>query len=362
MPGLTVYPPFPEDVPTAPLLIIDYALITAGDEHEKDRLFKAARELGFWYLKNHGADEEVDGMFDMGLETMRLPLQEKMKFEQGDGGLSFGYKAAGASTIDEKGTRDANEFLNIAKDDVFAWPAVARRTYPETVNARMTSTIGPFIRKAVEVNTTLINALNDKLGLPEGTLAGVHRSDAHSASASRFIRTAPEAYVSSEAKLLLPGHTDYGSLSFLHNRLGGLQVRMPVTDEWLYVKPLPGHAVCNVGDALTIFSAGILRSNIHRVVPPPSEQKKYERHSLVYFTRPEDSVILRPVEGSQLISQEIAKNPEKNWDTSTTSKDWVARRISSTRAKNYKSPEAWKAQARGTETDALFVRPAVNTN
>ena len=29
-------------------------------------------------------------MFDMGAETMDLPLEEKMKYEQGDEGLSFG--------------------------------------------------------------------------------------------------------------------------------------------------------------------------------------------------------------------------------------------------------------------------------
>lgn len=31
-------------------------------------------------------------------------------------------------------------------------------------------------------------------------------------------------------------------------------------------KPLPGHAICNLGDAMFFFSGGILRSNIHRVV------------------------------------------------------------------------------------------------
>ena len=30
------------------------------------------------------------GMFDMGAETMDLPLEEKMKYEQGDEGMSFG--------------------------------------------------------------------------------------------------------------------------------------------------------------------------------------------------------------------------------------------------------------------------------
>lgn len=41
-------------------------------------------------LKNHGAENEVDEMFEMGAETMRLPMEEKMRFEQGDDGLSFG--------------------------------------------------------------------------------------------------------------------------------------------------------------------------------------------------------------------------------------------------------------------------------
>jgi hypothetical protein len=41
-------------------------------------------------LKNHGADESVDGMFELGSEIMALPMEEKMKFEQGDDGVSFG--------------------------------------------------------------------------------------------------------------------------------------------------------------------------------------------------------------------------------------------------------------------------------
>ena len=41
-------------------------------------------------LKNHGVEEEADQMFEMGAESMRLPLEEKMKYEQGDEGMSFG--------------------------------------------------------------------------------------------------------------------------------------------------------------------------------------------------------------------------------------------------------------------------------
>ena len=46
--------------------------------------------MSSYSLSNHGADREVDYMFDVGAETLALPLAEKMKFEQGDNGDSFG--------------------------------------------------------------------------------------------------------------------------------------------------------------------------------------------------------------------------------------------------------------------------------
>ncbi len=48
MPGLIKFPAFPADVPTHPLLVIDYALLKAGDQDELDKFWKAATELGFW--------------------------------------------------------------------------------------------------------------------------------------------------------------------------------------------------------------------------------------------------------------------------------------------------------------------------
>jgi hypothetical protein len=44
----TEHPPFPEDVPTHPLLVIDYELIKAGNKHEIERLWTAGTTLGFW--------------------------------------------------------------------------------------------------------------------------------------------------------------------------------------------------------------------------------------------------------------------------------------------------------------------------
>ncbi|KAL5495796.1 hypothetical protein ACEPAI_1260 [Sanghuangporus weigelae] len=356
MPGLAL-PPFPDDIPTHPLLVVDFELIKNRDSQEIDKLWKAATELGFWYLKTHGAENEVDAMFEMGAETMDLPLEEKMKFEQGDGGSSFGYKAAGANATDEYGNLDTVEFINVSKDDALAYPKVIHRTYPSTVNARIDLTIKPFVKKSLEVNNTILAVFEKKLGLPGGTLLELHPLEEPSGSEARCIKNPPKHGDTAEnqtakGKAAIGAHTDFGSLSFLHNRLGGLQVLPPGTPGWQYVRPIPGHAICNVGDALTVFSGGILRSNLHRVIPPPGAQAAYPRWSLVFFTRPGNSIHLSALtDTSELINAAVSRlSPEARakYEPNTTASEWFARRIRNQRIRNRTGPETWRA-SRGME-------------
>jgi len=353
MPALS-FPPFPDDVPTHPLLVIDFALLKERNPEEIDRLWEAATKLGFWYLKNHGVEEEANRMFDLGTEVMALPLEEKMKFEQGDSGTSFGYKAAGLNAVDATGETDTIEFMNISKDDVLAWPErVQRSAYPEPVEQGMPNIVKPFVRKSLEVNQTILNIFNDKLGLPEGQLAQLHPLEERSGSEARILKNPPMPH--NIHKRAIGAHTDFGTLSFLHNRLGGLQVLAPGTESWQYIKPMPNHAICNIGDALSIFSGGILRSNLHRVLPPPGAQSAYERWSLVFFTRPGDTKILRAlVESSPTIADAVAANPDKKFETGSTAKEWFARRIKYQRIANRTGPETWMA-SRGTEVDPAVV-------
>ncbi|KAF9225085.1 Clavaminate synthase-like protein [Gyrodon lividus] len=288
-------------------------------------------------------------MFDMGAETMALPLEEKMKFEQGDEGQSCGYKKAGANAVDASGQLDTVEFLNISKDDVLAFPRIAHRTYPAPAAAAMITAVVPFVRNALDVNYTMLRVFNEKLGLPEGTLERLHDLGEYSGSEARVIRSPPMPGKTTADRATLGAHTDFGSLSFLHNRLGGLQVLPPGHTEWSYVKPIPGHAICNVGDALSVFSGGILQSNIHRVVPPPGAQSDFERWSLVFFTRPGNSQVLRAlVEDSPLIAEAVKQRPEKNFETGSTAAEWFARRVKYQRINNRKGTETWAA-SRGTE-------------
>lgn len=155
-----------------------------------------------------------------------------------------------------------------------------------------------YVEDAHSLALTLLGYLESHLGLPAGSFTSLHRLTAPSEDHVRLLRAPPQP--PQDLRTALGKHTDFGSVTILFNRIGGLQILPPPskTDpsyvpEWTYVRPLPGHCVVNLGDAMTKFSGGILRSNIHRVVAPPGEQMNWPKYSLVYFMRPEDEAPMK---------------------------------------------------------------------
>ena len=70
--------------------------------------------------------------------------------------------------------------------------------------------------------------------------------------------------------------------------------------------------------------------------PPPREQSKYERWSLVFFTRPGNTHELRAMtDESPMIADAVAKaqNPDM-YHTGASAGDWFTRRIKNQRLKN----------------------------
>lgn len=58
-------------------------------------------------------------------------------------------------------------------------------------------------------------------------------------------------------------------------------------------------------------TAEILRSNVHRAVPPPGEQFRLTRNSLVYFNRPEDKVVLKRLQGGLVDLQPVIEGQKE---------------------------------------------------
>ncbi|KAI5207792.1 Clavaminate synthase-like protein [Aureobasidium subglaciale] len=350
-------PPFPEDVSKAPLLRISLSKLTEGDKEEIDKLWTACCELGFFYLDLRGigkrsdsatehdehstqakvesaAESEIkvkiDGgqllkdaedLFGVGKRVFDLPFEEKVKYDLKDQGSYFGYKGYGQGVIDAEGTKDRNEFYNVSKDDILGLsdPLPA----PELLSPHR-DLLRSFIQNSHAVVDMLLKLLNTRLGLPHNKLPSLHKLAAVSGDQVRWVHAPPQPM--DDRRTALGQHTDFGSVTILFNRLGGLQVLPPNSEEWCYVKPLRGHAVINLGDAMVKFTAGILRSNTHRVVNPPGEQAEYTRMSLVYFARPADEVLLKVLDGSQLIDEKRQQDPNHGDEEEVTSKEWVLRR------------------------------------
>ncbi|KAL5051949.1 hypothetical protein BDW71DRAFT_202090 [Aspergillus fruticulosus] len=317
-------PPFPDYVSTAPLLRLSLKALLAGDKAETQRLSKACEDIGFFYLDMRNAGtltqilEDADKLFEIGVNLFELPLEEKKKYDLSSQKSYFGYKAQGAAVVDRQGNLDRNEFYNVSKDDIIGISEPLQA--PDIINKNR-HVFESFIKYSHSIVTLILNILNASLGLPESTLTDIHRLRAVSSDQVRFVKAPPQP--ADDRRTALGEHTDFGSVTVLFNRLGGLQVLPPGADaEWQYVRPLPGHAIVNLGDAMVKFTNGLLRSNIHRVVSPPGEQADSTRYSLVYFSRPEDDVPLRRLEGSS----RIPKLEEGVVEEIINSKDWIIRR------------------------------------
>lgn len=317
--------PFPEDVECAPLVTIDLCRLLAGDTAEHSRLYSASRELGFFNLdlsgcqQGSGLQDSANSLFDISRNFFDLPLATKRQYDFAGKAKYYGYKGMGAEVIDGKGTLDRNEIYNIPKDDVLdiAEPVPS----PELI-ASEKDLLRTYVKQNNDVVQVLFSSLTSSMKLPPtSSFAARHRLSKRSGCHIRFIHAPPQAI--DDRRTALGEHTDFGSVTILFNRVGGLQVLLPDSSKWVYVRPMPGCAIVNLGDAMVKLTAGVLRSNMHRVVSPPGTQAGLHRYSLVYFCRPENDVKLARLRGGDIDA--IAGTAEEATEAESAA-EWLHRR------------------------------------
>lgn len=117
-------PPFPDNVPTAPLLRVSLSKLFRHDAEEEERCWRACCDLGFFYLDlaTEDATEDASGetllhhagrLFGVMEDFFALSVEEKVSYDFANKGSYFGYKGYGKGIVDGKGTRDRNEFYNV---------------------------------------------------------------------------------------------------------------------------------------------------------------------------------------------------------------------------------------------------------
>jgi isopenicillin N synthase-like dioxygenase len=229
------------------------------------------------------------------------------------------WKGIGSALL-ENGSPDGAEFYNISQDSLLL-PGSLPQPHPSPIH-KAEDLLKSFALHARDVSALIFSHLNTHLDLPFGTLPQLHKINEPSMTTVRLIHAPPQPSCDRDRHIqarLLPGHTDNGSLTLLFNVIGGLQILPPdlsSSDDsnWRYVRPEPGCAIVNAGDALCQWSGGVLQSGIHRVVSPPGQQAICERYSFAYVVKPSNKASMKCLVGGE---------EEEDTDGQCTFEEWL---------------------------------------
>ncbi|KAI0685643.1 Clavaminate synthase-like protein [Cytidiella melzeri] len=328
-----------ENLDWADLITVDLNLLRTpeGKKELAQTLIKAVREDGFFYVKNFNISQErVNRQFAIGKRLYDLPVEEKLKYvpEGLDDGQFNGYVPAGRRILDPvSGLKDRIEVYNIPKfngDFAHAHPSVVQDNLPE---------IEEFARSLhSEVLDPLHELLAVALELPEDYFTNIHKYEVKSEDHLRYMKYSK--YTPDEnqkiGKLWVRGHTDLGSWTLLFRQpVAALQIQNHKTGEWKYVKPLDATLTVNACDALSFLTGGYVRSTIHRVTSPPKDQEHVDRLGLLYFSRPNNQVVLKTVDSPVLQREGYTKNSfEESGNPVPTMEEWTFAKQKWQRTKN----------------------------
>lgn len=226
----------------------------------------------------------------------------------------------------EDGSPDNVEFYNTSQDDMIG--NVPPFSHPPPISQNRPQ-IKDFYTHAHTILMHLMSHIETHLGLKAGTMASLNPLDQLSGTSLRFLK-APALPPHSAPRAGFYGHTDLGSMTMLFNIVGGLQVLVPpdaeaIESNYRYVKPQPGCAIINLGDAMVPWSGGLLRSNMHRIAMAPGEQKSVDRYSVAYLMRPAANVSMRRL--AKVETETGVTTREEPGEKDICAKDWEKMRV-----------------------------------
>ncbi|KAI0119352.1 Clavaminate synthase-like protein [Daldinia grandis] len=301
----------------ATLPVIDISAEGADQTQVAKELVDAAIEYGFVYIKSRDISAgQINNAFNVSRTLFDSPLEDKQrcKIETNNQGWSGMH----TETLDPKTQRvgDFKEGFNFGS---FA-NTKATQPIPQSIEPHQAE-LAAFRDACHELCRKLLLLFGVGLRVnPPEFFSAAHDPALTSGSILRFLyypppsRT-PEAHPDD---VRAGAHSDYGSITLLFRLRGqaGLQILEPRTGRWAPVPvdppssskdededaTAPPPILVNIGDLLSYWTNGLLRSTVHRVAflsAPEAlaagESTADPRYSVVYFCHPANNTLLTPV-------------------------------------------------------------------
>ena len=258
--------------------------------------FSAYNKYGFGYIINHGIEKTlIEKLFQVSKQFHSQPLSEKMRVALDHN--HRGYIAINTSTdvnsklADVKKPNQSESFMMMREDkselpDVYLsgpnqWPKLKNfKEVLEKYTVNMTKLGRNLMRLALLSSGVRDLSVMQSLDTPTIWVRLLHYPPISKNSPSDLYGSAP--------------HTDFGCLTILaQDEIGGLQVQTR-EGEWIDVPKLEGSFVVNVGDMLSRYTNGLLRSTPHRVINKSGK----ERFSCPFFFDPNTNTVVQPLKGT----------------------------------------------------------------
>lgn len=268
------------------MAIIDLAKISLKDLQEDktqnfENLRKISREVGSFYLTEHGIDSELcKELFALSKEFFALPLRQKQAIAMIHSPQFRGYSQEGGEYT--AGSKDYREQLDIGierkpyKWDLHSplWQRLeGANLFPKEL-PRLKIVFEEYQRQSQKACLSLLKAFAKALELPSTAFEELYglRSYEH----YKIIHY-PAAGDVENSKQGVGAHKDGGLLTFvLQDKQSGLEAF--VKGKWYEVPVLENSVVVNIGEFLELATNGYLKATIHRV-----SLSQKERFSIAYF-------------------------------------------------------------------------------
>ncbi|CAK5284499.1 unnamed protein product, partial [Mycena citricolor] len=283
-----------ESGPFREIPVIDLAEITNADPIIRqalvDQVTGACREVGFFYVKNHGIPNEV---FVRTLAAMRqffdLPLEDKLEeleftclflafspFAQVENSKTpnfKGYSPLLSGNNDPNGAGDVQEGFEFGfepMDDSSLFNAAESQGIMSGANIWPTglpefrAAALNYYHHALALGRQLFPLFALALNLPEDFFADKTRK---SAALMRLLHYPPQFGEIDNRTIGIGAHTDWECFTILWQEPGiqALQV-LNSSKEWIDAPPLEGTLVINLGDELARWTNDVFTSTVHRAI------------------------------------------------------------------------------------------------
>jgi len=276
--------------------IVDVGPLADGPDPGVGRELLAARhDPGFIYVRNHGVGEGViAALRHAAWEFFSVDDQTKGRYRVSR--HHRGWIAPGGARMADDVPADLKESFVWGSEAERPVPAHSLRgpnRWPHEVPG-LPLAAAAWFEEASQLAVRILQAMALALGEPpHHFLSPCERP----LSRGSVIRYPPQA--AGTRGYGVGPHTDFGTLTVLcQDDIGGLQVQT-VDGEWIDAPPVAGALVVNVGDLLSLWTGGSLRSAPHRVI----NRSPSDRLSLVLAFDPDPEMAIGGVSCGQYLDQ-----------------------------------------------------------